>query len=114
MEGRAPARHLLVRPIRTCIGCRLRATKSDLLRLVAVGAAPLAVVVPDPRGRMPGRGAYLHLDPGCLDLAERRRAFLRALRLAGAPDTSAVRAYVEDWPRHRDRHGQVTDGGDDS
>ena len=82
-------------PVRTCIGCRLRATKSDLLRVVAVGAPLRPEVLPDPRGRIPGRGAYLHTDPGCLDLAERRRAFPRALRLPGPLDTSAVRAYVE-------------------
>jgi predicted RNA-binding protein YlxR (DUF448 family) len=51
-------------------------------------------LVPDPRGRAPGRGAHLHPSIGCLDLAERRKAFGRALRLAGAPDTAAVRAYV--------------------
>jgi len=28
----------------------------------------------------PGRGAYLHRDPGCLDLAVRRRSVGRALR----------------------------------
>jgi len=53
-------------------------------------------LVPDPRGRLPGRGAFLHLDLDCLDLAERRRAFPRALRLAGAPDADALRAYVEE------------------
>jgi hypothetical protein len=48
----------------------------------------------DPRHRLPGRGAYLHVDPACLAKAERRRAFGRALRVAGVLDTSAVRAYV--------------------
>jgi hypothetical protein len=38
----------------------------------------------------------LHLDPSCLDLAERRRAFPRALREQGALDLAAVRAYVEE------------------
>ncbi|MFC7732758.1 YlxR family protein [Actinomadura keratinilytica] len=39
-------------PLRTCVGCRVRTAKSELLRLVAVEG----VIVPDPRGRMPGRG----------------------------------------------------------
>ena len=77
-------------PQRTCVGCRVRAAKADLLRVVVVGDA----CVPDPRGRMPGRGASLHLDPACLDLAERRRAFLRAFRSAGPLDTGALRRYV--------------------
>lgn len=39
-------------------------------------------VVPDPEGIAPGRGAHLHPTTGCYDLAVRRRAFSRALRLA--------------------------------
>jgi len=44
---------------------------------------------------MPGRGAHLHLDPECLALAERRRAFGRALRLDGPLDATAVQAWIE-------------------
>ncbi|WP_408641767.1 YlxR family protein [Saccharopolyspora oryzae] len=51
------------------------------------------VVVPDPRRRRPGRGAWLHPDPACLRLAERRRAFPRALRVRGSLDTSAVHEH---------------------
>ena len=75
-----------------CVGCRSRATKSDLLRIVVVEGA----CVPDPRGRLPGRGASLHPTPGCLDLAERRRAFPRAFRVPGPLDTRLVRRYVEE------------------
>ncbi|WP_318836470.1 YlxR family protein [Actinomadura rudentiformis] len=74
-------------PRRTCVGCRVSTAKSDLLRLVVVEG----VIVPDPRGRQPGRGAYVHPDPGCLELAERRRVFPRAFRLAGPLDTSVLR-----------------------
>jgi predicted RNA-binding protein YlxR (DUF448 family) len=52
------------------------------------------VLVPDPRGRLAGRGAHLHPDPRCLDLAERRRAFGRALRVDGPVDLTQVRAYL--------------------
>jgi len=54
----------------------------------------VTVVVPDPTRRLPGRGASLHLDPACYALAERRRAFGRALRVAGVLDTDQVREYV--------------------
>jgi len=37
-------------------------------------------VVPDPSGTAPGRGAHLHPTIDCLALAERKRAFTRALR----------------------------------
>ena len=53
------------------------------------------VVVPDPRARIPGRGAWLHPDPACLDLAVRRRALTRALRAAVSPDVTAVRIELE-------------------
>ena len=43
---------------------------------------------------MPGRGAWLHPDPACLELAERRRAFPRALRIAAAVDVGAVRTHL--------------------
>ncbi|RNM15871.1 YlxR family protein [Nocardioides pocheonensis] len=71
-------------PVRTCIGCRKRAAKRELLRVVAGpgahGADSSAAVVPDPGGTAPGRGAHLHPTLECFELAERRRAFARALR----------------------------------
>ena len=78
------------RPVRTCVGCRVPAAKTDLLRLVAVDG----VLLPDPQARQPGRGAYVHPTTTCLDLAQRRRAFPRALRLAGPLDDSLVRGHV--------------------
>jgi uncharacterized protein len=41
--------------------------------------------------RMPGRGAWLHPDPQCLELALRRKAFPRALRVAGRLGDAALR-----------------------
>jgi predicted RNA-binding protein YlxR (DUF448 family) len=73
------------------VGCRERAAKTDLLRIVAVEGE----CVPDHRGTLPGRGAYVHPSLVCLDLAVRRRAFLRALRAPGTLDTKALRHYVE-------------------
>jgi predicted RNA-binding protein YlxR (DUF448 family) len=51
-------------------------------------------VVPDPRHRAPGRGAWLHPDPECAELAQRRRAYGRALRVSGPVDPAAVLAYL--------------------
>jgi predicted RNA-binding protein YlxR (DUF448 family) len=62
-----------------------------LLRVVVHGHD----LVPDPARKMPGRGASLHLDPDCLALAERRRAFGRALRTGGvALDSGRIHQYV--------------------
>jgi uncharacterized protein len=73
--------------VRTCVGCRQRAAPSDLLRVVARDGA----VVPDPSRRLPGRGAHLHPVLACLDLAERRKAFPRALRVPPPLTTDLVR-----------------------
>jgi len=71
-----------------------------LLRVVAspqapeIGA-PEAGLVPDPERRLPGRGANIHPDLACLAQAERRRAFGRALRVAGVPDTTGLREHLD-------------------
>jgi predicted RNA-binding protein YlxR (DUF448 family) len=77
-------------PVRTCVGCRARTTAADLLRVVVSGNA----IVPDPRHRLPGRGAYLHLDAQCLRNAIRRKAWMRALRLAAPLPDDAVAAHL--------------------
>ncbi|MEJ5887710.1 DUF448 domain-containing protein [Pseudokineococcus marinus] len=59
--------------------------------------APVAVV-PDPRRRLGGRGAWLHPDPACLALALRRRALPRALRTGAPVDASAVEAHLAVGP----------------
>jgi predicted RNA-binding protein YlxR (DUF448 family) len=63
-------------PERTCIGCRGRGEKGQLLRLVNRAT----VLVVDADQTEPGRGAYVHRRAGCVDLAVRRRAVGRALR----------------------------------
>jgi predicted RNA-binding protein YlxR (DUF448 family) len=80
---RARPHHAL---LRTCVGCRQRAPVSELLRVVAIGLS----LKPDPRRVLPGRGAHLHPEPGCLESALRRRAFGRALRITGVPDAGEL------------------------
>jgi len=81
-------------PIRTCIGCRNRAQAAELLRVVVApdptGEDSSSTVVPDPRRRMAGRGAWLHPDQRCAELAVRRRAYPRALRVPGPVDPTPV------------------------
>ena len=43
-------------PIRTCVSCRRKASKRELLRVVASAGGAVAV---DERGKRNGRGAYL-------------------------------------------------------
>jgi hypothetical protein len=77
-------------PVRTCVGCKVRAAKSSLLRLVVAGDG----IVPDPQARHPGRGAYLHPSLACLEQAQRRRVFSRALRVSGSLDTTPLASYL--------------------
>ncbi|WP_098482737.1 YlxR family protein [Georgenia soli] len=86
-------------PVRTCIGCRGRAPRSALVRLVLDDTTPRVEV--DPERSAPGRGAWLHPSRECLDLALRRRAIGRALRAAGPVGTDAVAAWFDRYVSHR-------------
>jgi predicted RNA-binding protein YlxR (DUF448 family) len=65
--------------IRTCLGCRQRRPKHELVRLVrdADGA-----VGTDARGRRPGRGAYVCADPSCVERALKGGRLAHAFRAA--------------------------------
>lgn len=80
-------------PVRTCVGCRQRDHRSVLVRVIVAEVGGAASVVPDPGRRLAGRGAWLHPDPTCLDAAERRRAFSRALRHPGPLELAPLKAY---------------------
>ncbi|WP_374999595.1 YlxR family protein [Aeromicrobium sp. CTD01-1L150] len=64
------------------------------MRIVAIQATAPVVVAPDLRRTLPGRGAHLHPDPRCLELARRRKAFGRALRTEGPLDLDQVIDHV--------------------
>ena len=86
------------RMARTCVGCRRRDDRSALLRVVAEWedtGEHIARVVADPQHRLPGRGAWLHPTPECLDLAVRRKAFGRALRVKAFLEVAAVGVYID-------------------
>lgn len=65
-------------PERTCVGCRGRASKGALLRLVREAGGAVRV---DASRSLPGRGAYVHRDRSCVELALRGGALSRALRV---------------------------------
>ncbi|RRR40507.1 YlxR family protein [Mycolicibacter terrae] len=81
--------------MRTCVGCRKRELAAELLRLVAVSGNGNDAVAVDRAGNQPGRGAWLHPRPQCLQAAIRRRAFAHALRVSGSPDVSGVEEYFD-------------------
>jgi len=70
-------------PVRTCIACRLEAGKGAMLRIVRQAEGGAAV---DRSGRATGRGAYLHKDPACIEIARKRKALERALKTPVGPE----------------------------
>ena len=76
-------------PVRTCVGCRQRATPAELVRVVRAVDGSLVI-----SRTAPGRGAWLCAGSvPCLEQAVRRRAFDRALRTAvGSGAIEALRA----------------------
>ena len=75
-----------MRSVRTCVGCRIRVDRSELLRVVARSG----VVVPDPSEILPGRGAWVHPTPACVEKSITRKAFGRAFRVRDALDTDQI------------------------
>jgi uncharacterized protein len=70
-------------PVRTCVACRLEAGKDAMVRIVRRAEGGAAV---DLTGRGPGRGAYLHKDLVCIEMARKRRALDRALKTTVGPE----------------------------
>jgi len=70
-------------PVRTCVACRMEAGKRAMVRIVRRADGGAAV---DRSGHASGRGAYLHADPACIDIARKRKALDRSLRTAVALD----------------------------
>lgn len=77
----------MANPVRMCAGCRQRADKAELVRIVARDG----VGTVDPTRTAPGRGVYLHPRSACLDQAVKRRSMGRLLRTEiDGPQTAAV------------------------
>ncbi|HEX2234664.1 MAG TPA: YlxR family protein [Actinomycetota bacterium] len=79
-------------PVRTCVGCRTRRPRAELVRVVR--APDGAVALERSRGA-PGRGAYLCADGRrCLEEALRSGRLARALRREGALPGGLVEALA--------------------
>jgi predicted RNA-binding protein YlxR (DUF448 family) len=63
---------------------------AELVRIVARDGRAIV----DADAVLPGRGAWLHPSPECLALADRRRAWGRALRVSTPVDVSAVQDFI--------------------
>ena len=66
-------------PIRTCLGCRERRSKHELVRLVRRADGIVAV---DAGAALPGRGAYVCAAAGCVERALKTGPLAHAFRAA--------------------------------
>ena len=80
-------------PTRTCLGCRQRRPKGELVRLVRGGDG---IVVADVGGVRPGRGAYVCGEAACVERALKTgrlaHAFRAACRLGEGLDSAVLAA----------------------
>jgi predicted RNA-binding protein YlxR (DUF448 family) len=80
-------------PGRTCLGCRRRRPRAELIRIVR---GPDGTGCFDVEGRLPGRGAWVCPDPGCLDA------------VAPGALSHVLRAPVM-WPSAPERRRELTE-----
>ena len=66
-------------PMRMCAGCRIRAPKRELIRVVRT---PAGEVIADAREKAPGRGAYICRNVDCFKKIRKSRALERMLEVA--------------------------------
>lgn len=79
-----PRKHV---PLRSCIACREKRPKRDLIRIVRTPEGTLEI---DLNGKRSGRGAYLCRNPQCWDAALQPRRLSQALRCEVSAEEVAV------------------------
>lgn len=79
-------------PIRTCIGCRKRKKKKEMIGLIA---GPEGIIQRNPRIPHPGRGIYLCADLGCFHTAKKKYREVGFLETLGFEVLLAKRTLKE-------------------
>lgn len=64
-------------PIRTCIGCKGKKTKKEMIRIIRTPDGKIEI---DKTGKKSGRGAYLCGNVKCLDIAFRENSLNKSLK----------------------------------
>lgn len=80
---RPPPEAVIEGPVRTCVACRSKDGRDDLVRWVTADDGRVAL---DARAVRSGRGAWVHPTRQCVSLMVKRHAAERALKLAVVPD----------------------------
>lgn len=84
-------------PLRKCVACQEMKPKKELIRIVRT---PEEEILIDLSGKKSGRGAYLCGKASCFKLAQKNRAFDRALKHAVSPEL--YRRLEQDFIRVED------------
>lgn len=94
MSGASAATRPRHVPQRTCVVCRGKRPKQELVRLVRASSGGIA---PDPAGRAPGRGAYLCRASACWDAAATGGQLSGALKTSFSDrDREQLRTFAAD------------------
>lgn len=98
-------------PTRTCVGCRARVAKDELVRLALPGLSDrgageggtteLPEVAVDLSGKLPGRGVHLHPTVACATAAVKRGGLAQALKRA--PRTTVDELVTQLADKHQAR-----------
>ena len=80
MSTHAPPKVTKSAPIRTCVGCGVKRIQSEMLRIASRDGGTARA---DESERNVGRGAYLCRSKKCAEVAWKRRAVERSLKLKG-------------------------------
>ncbi len=79
-------------PLRSCIACRQKLPKRELVRIVRT---PEGTIEIDPKGKRSGRGAYLCRQQQCWEQALQPRRLAQALHCpVSAEDVAALQALA--------------------
>ena len=88
-------------PMRTCVMCRQKKEKRDLLRIVRT---PEGVVQFDPTGKANGRGAYVCTADECLSSVKNVKKVSQALETdSSAEHLSEVFEEIKRYVNERDK-----------
>ncbi len=79
------------KPVRTCVSCRAKREKDQLLRITLDDTFRLVI---DDLKRRPGRGAYICMKASCRQRALEGNRLQRALRRPIQIDMEAVRVLL--------------------
>lgn len=93
-------------PLRSCIACRERFPKRDLIRIVRT---PEGTIEVDPKGKRSGRGAYLCHNKQCWEAALQPRRLSQALKCqVCAEDVAALRSLAPSLTEETSVESQTT------